>query len=210
MPPRRKSPRGKAAANPPGPNEDKKPSRLQTAPAAYNLRKPGPLVNAAAAATPDPTNLSNAFDQVVAHMRSQQHRDLKPHARDWLADAVSKVINKLKRELQDLHRNRDNPVLYPDYVLDCSRSMNLYVSTPFALTQYHDQFEHYLLQMLRQCGFSATSSFSGWYGYANISLHIKFPAESIKDETKTIKNRIFDVRYHQELLLGIKNLRIAD
>lgn len=83
--------------------------------------------------------------------------------------------------------------------------MKIMVSVPPALIKFHDRFENCLLQMLEQCGFNATSTYLDW-GY--ILLEIKFQLGFIKDNTQTIKNRIFEVGYQKELLAAVNNLKI--
>lgn len=141
-------------------------------------------------------------------MRRRRHCDLIPGARDYLAESVSQVIQNLRYKLRQLYINKDRPALYPDYVLDSNRPMTIMVSVPFALTKFHHLFEQYLVQMLEQCGLNATSTYSDWTTDGHISLHIKFQPGFIRDDTQTIKNRIFEVGYREELLAGVRNLRI--
>lgn len=86
--------------------------------------------------------------------------------------------------------------------------MKIMVPVPFALMKFHHLFEQYLVQMLGQCGLNATSTYWDWITDGQISLRIKFQLRFIKDDTQTIKNRIFEVGYRKELLAGVRNLRI--
>lgn len=158
---------------------------------------------------PGLTELGDAFNSAIRYVQdhSGQH-NLTPQAHAWLSIEIPSALSKLRTELRMLNENKDNPVLLPEYALDCHVPLRLCSMTiPFALKQYSGPLMDYLLQLLHACGFNATARV---YDITRlyISLSIKFSPGAAGREGDTIGNRIFDPELEREFVSGIQSLML--
>lgn len=156
---------------------------------------------------PDLTDLGAAFNSAIQYVQdhSGQH-NLTPQAHAWLTTAVCSVVSKLRTELRKLNQHKDNPVLLPEYALNCSEHLDLTTDEiPFALMQYSKPLMDCLLRLLHACGFTATARVLTFCRRV-IHLSVTFSPGAAGRECDTIGNRVFDSEFEREFVNGIQSL----
>lgn len=154
---------------------------------------------------PSLSNIGNAFNEAIQYVQDHSRRhNLAPQAQAWLTTAAQSVVSELRNELSMLNKNKDNPILLPEYAL--SFGMPLRLSTaklPFALWPYNNQLIDWLIQLLANCGLSATGAIA--YSQSLIRLSITFSPVASGRESSTTGNRIFDPEFESAFVSGIQS-----
>lgn len=159
-------------------------------------------------AEPDLSQIGQAFNSVIgyANDRLDEH-NLNPAAQEWLTAAVRSVVRTLKKELYKLHKNRDYPLLLPEYALNHEAYFVLLVpDIPFPLVPYRPHFDNYISGLLKSCALSAKSHLSIFGN--SLSFHITFASGSFADKGQTTGNRVFDPEFEEEFVNGVKTLAL--
>lgn len=155
---------------------------------------------------PSLPNIGNAFNAAIQYVQDHsEHHNLTPQTQAWLTTEVHSVVSTLRKELCMLHKNKDNPVLLPDYALDSRVPFTLYTACiPFVLRQYSNQLLDWLMRLLEACGLKATGVVT--QGQQLIRLNIRFSPGASGRESNTIGNPIFDPEFESSFVSGIQSL----
>lgn len=147
--------------------------------------------------------IGGAFSSAIQYVNEHSdYYNLSPPAQAWLTAEVHQVVAKLQRELCSVHTYKDNPEQLPDYALDPEASLDIYSHIPYVLRPYRDQFESYLMQLMKRCGLTAKPV----HYIKLILLRITFVPGAMSNETQTVGNRVFDPEVEKEFISGIHSI----
>lgn len=159
-------------------------------------------------AEPDLSQIGQAFNSIIEYANNRFHEyNLNPDAQEWLTTAVRTVVGRLKGELHKLYKNRDHPLLLPEYALNDQTYLALLLpDIPYPLVPYRPHFDDYISRLLKSCALSAKSHLS-MFGNS-LSFHITFASGSFANKAQTTGNRVFDPEFEEEFVNGVKALAL--
>lgn len=109
---------------------------------------------------PDLSQIGLAFAQAITYINYQPYPDLDETARQWLIEAGTDIMAKLRSQLDILQQNKDNRVNLPAWALDPKEELSLYsIKIPYTLNTYKGQFQTCLVNLLKACGFDTSSHY---------------------------------------------------
>lgn len=134
---------------------------------------------------PDLSIIGRAFDDAIAHLRSEQHDSLNRAAAEWIQTETVRILGNLKYELAKLEKCKHAPLSLPAYAIDPKGKLSLSVSVPIILAVYAQDFAEYFGDFVQSCGFTAdVKCYDNVFDQPYIIASVSFPKVKKKEKRR--------------------------